>query len=48
MEVDEQICGEDSDEEAEAVVSAVRRWQDPWRKHRYVRGLERGFLGLRL
>lgn len=34
MEVDEQVCGEDSDEEAEAVVSAVRRWQDPWRKHR--------------
>ena len=34
VEVDERACGEDSDEEAEAVVAAVRRWQDPWRRHR--------------
>ena len=32
VEVDERACGEDSDEEAEAVVAAVRRWQDPWRR----------------
>ena len=32
VEVDERACGEDSDEEAEAVVAAVRRWQDPWQR----------------
>ena len=32
VEVDERACGDDSDEEAEAVVAAVRRWQDPWQR----------------
>ena len=42
VEVDERACGEDSDEEAGAVVAAVRRWQDPWRRHRDANAPARG------